>query len=412
MITTLALTLACHVPQDPAADGAAAMDRARAALGAPERLAAVKNRRYRGKASWVNIDLGTGTFEETFAGPKRGRVMSSFGNFGDVSFGVYDDLVWETMPGQTMVKRGWEACADLRGHLFFQHTAWRELYDRAELVGKETIEGRSQHKVEARPKALVAVPADTTPPPDTWWFDAETGLPTRVEVAYLNAGGQRVLAQTVTYFDWRPVDGIHYAHRRDIEVQSFVLRLDYTSIEHDVELPKGFFDPGDEVREVAAALPEVEGEAEEFTVEQVTEVHTATIRTKAKQEKLQATFAVVLPEVVRAVAAASAKPGVVFARYHAITPEFDVEAGVVVQEKFQDAGRVKASTLPATEAVVGWHVGPYHELGETFLRMQAWMEEEGYVQSGPHWEEYWTDPGLEPDPSKWRTRIVIPAKVK
>ena len=26
------------------------------------------------------------------------------------------------------------------------------------------------------------------------------------------------------------------------------------------------------------------------------------------------------------------------------------------------------------------------------------------------WEIYWTDPGLEPDPAKWRTQIFFPVK--
>jgi hypothetical protein len=32
------------------------------------------------------------------------------------------------------------------------------------------------------------------------------------------------------------------------------------------------------------------------------------------------------------------------------------------------------------------------------------------VADGGPWEIYWTDPGLERDPAKWRTEIVQPVK--
>jgi len=47
-------------------------------------------------------------------------------------------------------------------------------------------------------------------------------------------------------------------------------------------------------------------------------------------------------------------------------------------------------------------------LGETHEKIQAYMKEHGLVARGACWEEYWTDPGMEPDSSKWRTRVVWP----
>ena len=33
---------------------------------------------------------------------------------------------------------------------------------------------------------------------------------------------------------------------------------------------------------------------------------------------------------------------------------------------------------------------------------------QGIETTGPLWEIYWTDPGIEPDPKKWRTQILVP----
>jgi hypothetical protein len=38
----------------------------------------------------------------------------------------------------------------------------------------------------------------------------------------------------------------------------------------------------------------------------------------------------------------------------------------------------------------------------------AYLDEHGLERRGAPWEEYWTDPGMEPDPAKWRTKLVWP----
>ena len=66
--------------------------------------------------------------------------------------------------------------------------------------------------------------------------------------------------------------------------------------------------------------------------------------------------------------------------------------------------------LPACRAVSTWHVGPYHTLSATYEKAEKWMAEQKLEKAGASWEIYWTDPGLEPDPAKWRTQILIPVK--
>lgn len=64
--------------------------------------------------------------------------------------------------------------------------------------------------------------------------------------------------------------------------------------------------------------------------------------------------------------------------------------------------------LPGGRAVVGIHVGPFDSLASTYQELLAWVAAEGLELAVGMWEVYLTDPSAEPDPSRWRTRIVWP----
>ncbi len=102
-----------------------------------------------------------------------------------------------------------------------------------------------------------------------------------------------------------------------------------------------------------------------------------------------------------------------FSRYHRIdtkTNKIDLEAGIAVKAPIEPSGRVKPSTLPAGRAAMTWHMGSYHQLQQSYDRLGAWMKAEELASRGGFCEIYWTDPGLEPDPSTWRTQILWPVE--
>jgi effector-binding domain-containing protein len=84
----------------------------------------------------------------------------------------------------------------------------------------------------------------------------------------------------------------------------------------------------------------------------------------------------------------------------------DFEAGFPVTSAFADATPVQAGTLPGGEVAVLWHIGPYHELGARHDRLTEWIDTHGRQPGDARWEVYWTDPGEEPDSSRWRTEII------
>ena len=123
------------------------------------------------------------------------------------------------------------------------------------------------------------------------------------------------------------------------------------------------------------------------------------------------TLAVLLPEVTHhALSVGASMIGPPLVRYHQWGETLDIETAIPVAKPVEPKGRVKSERLAAGKALVAWHFGPYEKLGETHKRMTTFLEANGLERRGAPWEEYWTDPGMEPDPAKWRTKVVWPVK--
>jgi len=64
--------------------------------------------------------------------------------------------------------------------------------------------------------------------------------------------------------------------------------------------------------------------------------------------------------------------------------------------------------LPAGSHLVIDYYGSYDDMKAPHEALSAHMETNGLTYGGPVIEQYITDPGTEPDPSKWHTRIIYP----
>ena len=136
------------------------------------------------------------------------------------------------------------------------------------------------------------------------------------------------------------------------------------------------------------------------------------MRKRIGRDEIAATLASMLPAVfAHAQQRGLALAGPPFARY----PEFAMgsmvmEAGFAVAvpaDGDPDAG-IEALTIPAGEAAVAIHRGPYDGLPATFQAVETWVRGEGRSPSGPPMEIYLTDPGEHPDPQTWETQVVLP----
>jgi len=180
---------------------------------------------------------------------------------------------------------------------------------------------------------------------------------------------------------------------------------------------KAFAAPAD-VRKAAellrAAAAAGEFRAPQTRIEQVQEVHTASVRRRVKMAEIGRVLGGMYAEVMAQVRKEGASVvGAPFSRYHTrpdASGEVDLEAGMPVSKPIEGNDRVRPNSLPAGRVASTWHVGPYHELGRTYERLTGWLKQEGLTPNGPSWEIYWTDPGMQPDPKRWRTQVVMPVR--
>lgn len=106
-----------------------------------------------------------------------------------------------------------------------------------------------------------------------------------------------------------------------------------------------------------------------------------------------------------------APAGMPFAIYHCLEGDaVDLECGMPVAEPLAGTERIRAGELPGGKVATVTHTGPYDDLRHTWAALTAWMKQQGLEAAGAPWEVYVTDPGAEPDPSKWRTDIFFPVR--
>ena len=107
----------------------------------------------------------------------------------------------------------------------------------------------------------------------------------------------------------------------------------------------------------------------------------------------------------------AAELGHVVAVYHDMTEDAaDVSAGIEVSRDFDPQSPLETLDLPACEAAVVQHYGPYTDLPAAHAAVQQWLAANNREPVGPPAERYITDPESEPDPSKWLTEVVWPIK--
>jgi effector-binding domain-containing protein len=103
-------------------------------------------------------------------------------------------------------------------------------------------------------------------------------------------------------------------------------------------------------------------------------------------------------------------------RYHTFdAKDTDVEVGIPVAVAVSVTSPILSAGLPGGPAAVVEHHGSHASLGDTYGRLNAWIQDNGRSRAGAAWEVYeWIDPTQRPDPAtwpqptEWRTQIVQP----
>lgn len=137
----------------------------------------------------------------------------------------------------------------------------------------------------------------------------------------------------------------------------------------------------------------------------------------AKMEDLSEAIPARIHEIVGWIMANGVPQNIPFVRYLGMRADgtLDFEAGIPITGDVTVSGAIKKGSLPAGRYAVLIHTGDYSGLKDAHMAMIDWGERNGakfacaYGEGGERFgarvESYITDPGCEPDPSKWETEV-------
>jgi len=85
-------------------------------------------------------------------------------------------------------------------------------------------------------------------------------------------------------------------------------------------------------------------------------------------------------------------------------------AGAMVTGSAVESEGVVLVTYEKMKVVQAVHTGSYEQLAVSYGKFEKYIETNGLEATGEVFEFYLTDPGMEPDQSKWKTLIAFPLK--
>jgi effector-binding domain-containing protein len=101
-------------------------------------------------------------------------------------------------------------------------------------------------------------------------------------------------------------------------------------------------------------------------------------------------------------------PFALYLAYDSLTTT--LQAGIPVQPWFKPGAQVKLDTIKKVKALVGYYYGPYSGISSAYERLKKYSQTHNFILDDYTWESYVTDPGTEPDSTKWLTEIYFPIK--
>ncbi len=363
----------------------------------------------------TDYPFARGSFRELFAGADQARHTGEMEGVAPLERGVTGERAWEVEPMAGAKVHAADAASTSRRHFALLRGAKpTTLYREMALAGTQELDGRPLSVLRMTPQE------GGEGKTDTWYVDEASARVHRIDLTLpsptdcvLVYGFPAEVETQITFGDWKRVDGVDHPHRRTTKMGPITLDYTCTTIEAGAQIEADGFALPEAVRKATAAT--AAGGPSSYEIVDRPAQPVASIRVKCKPAETSATLAVLLPEVLAHVNACGGKlAGVPFSRYHSPLDgkeaEVDLEAGIPVAKPIPEQGRVKNSELPAGWTACVWHVGPYDGLTEAHGKLRAHVATQGLKSRGGPWEIYWTDPGMVPDPAKWRTQLFLPVE--
>ncbi len=139
------------------------------------------------------------------------------------------------------IKEGEERALALRSAKSNPQTHWKESYTNAECVGVETVDGNVCYKV-------VMTPLEGRP--ETHYFEKDSGLMVRQTGILKTPMGD--VSVDASIGDYRPESGILMPHSLNQKLAGQQLKLTFTSIVFNTDIPKDRFDLPPEIKALLA----------------------------------------------------------------------------------------------------------------------------------------------------------------
>ncbi len=218
---------------------------------------AAAKRKIKNSVIKMTIDFGmggmTGKGLVHTARPGNQHTGIEIQGLGTMEEGVTDGVAWGfVMMTGPQIKEGGERSMALLGADLDGLLNWKSHFKKIECVSKETLDGKEYFKVEMTPHEGSVM---------TTYLEATTYLAYRSDLKLSTPMGE--FDMIIYSEDYRPVDGLQYAHKSRIEVMGQKRVITIESIEHNVDMPKDRFKLPEEIKALVAKNKEEKSNQDE-----------------------------------------------------------------------------------------------------------------------------------------------------
>ena len=230
ILLSLALLSAAHAANNtPAVDSI--LDKFVEASGGKSAMEKIKSRTIKG-----DLDLMGSTADWVLEAKAPNKQFSGFNNsiLGVVADGFDGTVAWSKNQSGVRVKEGEELAKTKRDAEFYRYLNLKKIYPDLGYKGTDKVDGEEVHVLESKPSASNR---------ERFSFSTKSNLLIRQESEF--EGPQGKVSLTVRLTDFRPVDGIKYAHSLKFKISTGEQELEFAikvkEVKHNVAIEDAKF---------------------------------------------------------------------------------------------------------------------------------------------------------------------------
>jgi zinc protease len=200
------------------------------ALGGRKAMEKVKTRVAAGTVELVPMNV-KGTFESYAATERKSYSKLSITGIGDIIEATDGRSAWTINPVQGSRERTGAELAQVKlSSDLYRDIRLAELYPKMEVKEIKKVGEREAYVVTATAEGV---------PPETWYFDTQTGMLLRSDATVTSPEGSQPIS--TFYEDYRSIDGIMLPFRIRTETPSFQIVMNYTEVKHGTAIDDAKF---------------------------------------------------------------------------------------------------------------------------------------------------------------------------